>query len=105
MVRLEGLDAEIVGAKSGKEALLSMQSILSHLIIADLQVPVMNGFELICHLKSNSNTDSIPIMVVTCDNNRETVQKSFQLGAQDFIPKSILGADILLRAKRLIGYL
>lgn len=104
-IQLKGLDAEIIGAKNGKEALLSVQSNPPHLIITDLTMPVMDGFELISHLKKDSNTDSIPIMVITSDNDQETRQHSFKLGVQDFIQKPLVENDILQRAERLIGYM
>lgn len=102
-LQLEGLDAEIIDMNNGREALISVHPNMPHLIITDLKMPVMDGFELIRRLKEDPKVDSIPIIVMASDSSPETRQKSFKLGAQDFINKPLEG-DILLRAKRLIGF-
>ena len=87
---LKPLGAEIHKVKSGEEAL---KTVLRHhfaLILLDVQMPGMDGFEVAGLLHSNSETASIPIIFVTALNKDEAyVNKGYKTGAVDYLPKPI----------------
>ncbi|WP_461538700.1 diguanylate cyclase domain-containing protein [Spongorhabdus nitratireducens] len=93
---LKPLGAEIHKANSGEEAL---KMVLRHhfaLILLDVQMPGMDGFETAALLHSNSQTASIPIIFVTALNKDEAyVSKGYKTGAVDYLPKPI-NPDILM---------
>ncbi len=89
---LEEIDDEfeIIEANSGEEAL---EIVLMHtvdLIILDIQMPIMDGFEVAKFIKSNKLTRDIPIIFLTAAfKSEEFVQKGFELGAVDYLTKPI----------------
>ena len=98
------LDYDIVFAENGGEAydMLRADSRLVSLILLDLVMPVMNGFELIEKLKASANLRRIPIIVLTSDRSAEV--RSLELGAVDFIPKPYDLPDVIrARVKRTIN--
>jgi len=77
------------------------------LILLDLGLPGMNGFELLRQLKSSSATDSIPVIVLTAWNSTSDKLRGFELGAVDYLTKPFESAELrarlcaALRAKHL----
>ena len=100
---LLSVDYEVHFAANGKEALdilLKREHIYS-LILLDLLMPVMDGFELIDLLKNNDALRTIPVIVMTSEKDAEV--KSIKLGAADFITKPYdLPEVILARCERII---
>ena len=96
-------DYEIHFAENGKQAqdiLLRREHIYS-LVLLDLLMPVMDGFELIEIIKNDEKLRSIPIIVMTSEKDAEV--KSIKLGASDFITKPFDMPDVILaRCERII---
>jgi len=59
------------------------------LILLDLLMPRINGFEFLQQLKSNHQYKDIPVIIVSALTDEETIQKTYQLGAQYFIKKPV----------------
>lgn len=77
-------------AKSGPEALdLIQQGLKPDLILSDLMMPGMTGFELCAQLKANAQTKDIPIIFVTALTHPAQEEEGFKLGAADYITKPI----------------
>jgi len=76
-------------AMNVKEAYEVMQKRLPRLILLDLLMPRINGFEFLQQLKSNQQYKDIPVIVVSALTDEETIQKTYQLGAQHFIKKPV----------------
>ena len=100
---LNGLDVEFIEAKNGYEAMERIIDVKPHIIITDILMPKMNGFELLDKLQKTSLTKSIPVIVMTSDQETETREKAFSLGAKDFVTKPIIPNDFLPRVKRFIS--
>jgi putative two-component system response regulator len=99
-------------ATNGKDALhVAFSSDPPDLILLDIMMPGMDGYEVCRHLKSDSQTSDIPVIFLTANTEIEDEEKGFELGAADYITKPvsppILRARIRthLRMKRLIAYL
>ncbi|MBI5816488.1 MAG: PAS domain S-box protein [Nitrospinae bacterium] len=99
---LENIGAEVLEAANGKEALEMLEKIEPNLIIMDIFMPVMSGFELLVRIRGEVKTKAIPVIVVTSDSNMETREKAFRLGADDFISKLMEPADFIPRVRRFI---
>ncbi len=88
---LEGIDDfNIIKASGGEEALDIVLSQKINLIILDIQMPIMDGFEVAKLLKSNKLTKEIPVIFLTAAfKSDEFIQKGFSLGAVDYLTKPI----------------
>lgn len=76
-------------AMNVKEAYEIIQKRPPSLILLDLLMPRINGFEFLQQLKSNHQYKDIPVIIVSALTDEETIQKTYQLGAQYFIKKPV----------------
>lgn len=90
---MEGYEALI--ATQGEEALTLLQDHPVDLIITDLLMPVMDGFELIRELKANAKLASIPIIIFSAKPQAEVREQTLALGASRFVTKPS-SLDLLL---------
>ena len=86
-------------AKSGTAALTLLEKELPKLILLDIMMPDMNGFEVCEHIKNNPKTSHIPIIFVTALGDESDEYKGFELGAFDYITKPISPAIVRARVK------
>jgi putative two-component system response regulator len=86
-------------AKSGEAALTLLEKELPKLILLDIMMPHMNGFEVCEHVKRNPKTAHIPIIFVTALGDESDEYKGFELGAVDYITKPISPAIVRARVK------
>ncbi|WP_304543457.1 hybrid sensor histidine kinase/response regulator [Sulfurimonas microaerophilic] len=87
---LEYFDVNIIKAMNGEEGLKAIVQNKVDLILSDVQMPVMDGFEFIKILKRNKKYKDIPFIFITAMNiNDESIQKGLKLGASDYIVKPI----------------
>ncbi|AUL72446.1 two-component system response regulator [Pseudoalteromonas sp. 13-15] len=86
-------------AKSGEAALTLLEKELPKLILLDIMMPDMNGFEVCEHVKRNPKTAHIPIIFVTALGDESDEYKGFELGAVDYITKPISPAIVRARVK------
>lgn len=101
---LAPLGIEIVTADSGEAAIAQMKRHLPHVIIADIYMPKMSGFELLSAVKSNRPTQHIPVILMTAaDDTDEFRHYCFELGADDYVVKPLVSCDFLPRVRHFIG--
>lgn len=84
---LEDLNYLIMIASNGKEALDQVRGEKPDLILLDIMMPVMDGFEVLEQLKVDPLLRNIPVIVISAMNDLESVVKGIQLGAEDYLPK------------------
>ena len=89
----------IVYAMNGTEALEKVKSEHPDLILLDVMMPDMDGFEVAGRLKVEPEQAEIPIIFLTALNDSASVVKGFQLGANDFISKPIRREELLIRVE------
>lgn len=94
---LEELDYLTIAASNGQEALERVQSVSPDLILLDIMMPVMDGFAVLRHLKSEPHTRDIPVIVISASSDLNSVVKGIQSGAEDYLPKPFEPA--LLKAR------
>lgn len=78
---------KVAAAKSGMKALAYLENNRPDLILLDINMPEMNGFETMEKIKSNPRTASIPVIFLTADRNPQMELQGFKMGAVDFISK------------------
>ena len=84
-------------ATSGKEALESVKAKTPDLILLDIQMPEMDGFEVCKNLKSDPSTKEIPVIFLTAVTEPEKIVHGFELGAVDYITKPLNPAELFMR--------
>lgn len=94
---LEDLDYETVSATNGQEALAKVMTESPDVILLDIMMPIMDGFEVLNHLKADPYTRDIPIIVISAANDLSSIVKGIEMGAEEFLPKPF--DPILLRAR------
>jgi signal transduction histidine kinase/CheY-like chemotaxis protein len=82
-------NAEIVELQNGKEALEQTESMKPDLILMDIQMPVMNGYESTQAIRKLPNTEQIPIIALTAGTVLGEKEKCIEFGMNDYIPKPI----------------
>ncbi len=90
---------KIAFATSGKKALELTDTLNPDLILLDIMMPQMDGYEVLKELKSNESTSEIPIIFLTAKANYENVIKGFDLGVVDYITKPFDNEILLARVK------
>lgn len=91
---------KIMVAANGVQALKAARSVYKpDLILLDIMMPEMNGYEFCRQLKKNQSTSDIPIIFITAMSQEDNETKAFDLGAVDYITKPIRPAIVLARVK------
>jgi two-component system chemotaxis response regulator CheY len=80
-------DYRIVEASSGFEALRLLPRGKVDLIITDINMPDINGLELISYLRNNSNYLSVPVFIVSTESSQKDIEKGKLLGANEYLIK------------------
>ncbi len=96
---LESADYRVSAAPGGEVALTVAAKNIPDLILLDLQMPGMNGFEVCQKLKANPQTAAVPVIFITANNETESVLEGFRVGAVDFISKPFKTQEVLVRAE------
>lgn len=91
-------DYNIAAATSGKQALDMVGNINPDLILLDIMMPDLNGYEVCEKLKANPTTKNIPVIFLTAKTETEDIVKGFNVGAVDYLTKPFESAELLARA-------
>lgn len=103
LLKQQGLD--VVLAFDGEMGLQIAQRLRPTLIILDVQMPEMDGFEVCRRLKGSKDTAHIPIVMLTCHDERESVVSGLEAGAIDYIPKDAFADAVLIETLRQMGFI
>jgi len=90
-------------ADDGGKAYEAIVSILPDLVILDVMMPVMTGFEVLEKMKNNETTRNIPVIILTSKSQEQDVLKGFSLGISDYIIKPFSPSELIARIKRTLG--
>lgn len=93
---------KVYGAINGEEAFGLAGRINPDLIILDLMLPRLHGYEVLRLLKKNMHLFHIPIIILSAKTLKEDIDKGIQLGADDYITKPFSVAELVIRVKKLI---
>ncbi|MBC5591805.1 response regulator [Bacteroides sp. NSJ-21] len=93
----------IATASNGRQALEQVEKENPDLVLLDVMMPDMSGFEVAQHLKLNPQTAEIPIIFLTALNSTADIVKGFQVGANDFISKPFNKEELIIRVTHQIS--
>lgn len=96
---LRELEYEVEYATNGRKALEWIEKIKFDLILLDIMMPVMDGFEVCRKIRSNKKYDDIPILFITAKTETESIVKGFKAGGQDYVTKPFDANELLARVK------
>jgi DNA-binding response OmpR family regulator len=84
-------------AEQGEEALQKLQEEPFDLVLLDIMMPVMDGYETLARLKADPNLNHIPVIMLTALDELDSVVRCIEMGAEDYLPK--LPNEVLLQAR------
>ena len=99
---LEDLGCQIRTARDGAEAIKLVEAEQPDVILLDVMMPRMSGFQACSRLKANPATKDIPIVMVTALNEVGDVERAVESGADDFLTKPVNKLELLTRVKSLL---
>lgn len=99
---LEGTGLKVVMAKDGVEALEHLQSFSPDLIILDIVMPRMNGYEVCRRLKADTNTKGVPVILCSSKNEQFDRYWGMRQGADAYLTKPFKPAELMGTIKQLL---
>lgn len=90
---------EIEFAINGESALAWLKKQQFDLILLDINMPGMNGFEVCRKIRSSPEMNNVPVIFLSADTDRESIFKGFELGAQDYVTKPFDSRELLSRVR------
>jgi len=94
---------EFVSASNGQEALEKIEKEEPDLVLLDLVMPGMNGFETCRRIRENEKTKKLPVLIITALRGQSDSAAATASGANEFIVKPIDGADLAKRLRARLG--
>ncbi len=103
-IELLGAGFEVLSALDGEAGLALVRKELPDLVLLDLTMPKMNGFDVLKNLKEDATTKSIPVIILSNLGQDEDKAKGLALGAKDYYVKSSTDLSLLTeKIKKIIG--
>ena len=99
---LEELDCDTLSAYNGREALDVVEKNQPDLLLLDIMMPQMSGFEVCKRLKADSRTKDIPIIMVTALNEFGDIERGIDSGTDDFVSKPVNKLELLARVRTML---
>ena len=99
---LEDVDCETASAADGLEALDFVKQNRPDLLLLDVMMPKMSGFEVCRRLKNDPQTSDIPIIMVTALNELGDIEKAIDSGTDDFLSKPVNKLELVTRVKTML---
>ncbi len=90
---------KVAGAKSAEKAMEILDNVQPDLILLDVMMPDMNGFDLCRKMKASETTREIPVIFLTAKTEAEDIVKGFQCGGVDYLTKPFNSTELLARVK------
>jgi DNA-binding response OmpR family regulator len=100
--KLRNAGYTVIGVEDGVAALQQAQNLKPQLILLDVMMPLMTGFEVLAALKQNDETRTIPVLLVTAQSKEDEVLKGLELGADDYITKPFSPNELAARVKTVL---
>lgn len=99
---LEDLACKTIPAKDGLEALEIVKKTIPDLILLDVMMPKMSGFEVCRRIKGNPATAAVPIIMVTALSEIGDIERAIDSGTDDFLSKPINKLELITRVKTML---
>ena len=93
---------EIVTASAGAEALALVEQQPPDLIVLDVMMPGMDGYQVASRIKANPATRHIPVIMLTALSDKNSMMHGLNAGAEEFLTKPVVRAELSVRVKNLL---
>lgn len=101
---LERMGCRVVAAKDGVEAMQAIESgEVTRFVLLDMMLPVHDGLTLLTRLRSLPQWKDVPVVMLTAKGEQGFVDRAYAAGANDFVQKPFVPADLIARLKPLIA--
>jgi DNA-binding response OmpR family regulator len=97
--KLEREGFKVEWAQDGGEAIDKIKKTMPDLILLDVMMPVMDGFDVLKQIRADASLSAIPVFMLTAKGQTEDVEKGFGLGVDDYIIKPFRPAELVARIK------
>lgn len=88
-LQLEMSGYEVAAAYCGSDGIATARAFMPDIILLDIRMPDLNGFEVLTELKRHEDTSSIPVVMFTTCSQKEDKEKAFLLGAAEYVKKPV----------------
>jgi CheY-like chemotaxis protein len=99
---LADVDCQVEMAEDGKQALEKVRTFAPDLILLDVMMPKMSGFEVCRHLKSSPETRGIMVLMVTALNELGDIERAVESGTNDFLSKPVNKIELCKRVENML---
>jgi CheY-like chemotaxis protein len=99
---LSELDCDVRTAAEGEETLRIIESWQPDLVLLDIMMPRISGFEVCKRLRANPKTKDIAVLMVTALDQPSDIERAVEVGTDDFLTKPINKLELLLRVRSLL---
>ncbi len=103
VLRAGGYEPLVAGDGVEALAVLAQEHREIRLVFADWNMPNMDGFELLVHIKKHPDYRVIPVVMVTSESEKTHINKAIEAGAADYLVKPCANDDLLAKARRILG--
>jgi len=94
---------QLITAKNGKEGVKKALESKPDLILMDVIMPEMNGFEAVRCLRQQTETQAVPIVMVTTKAEAESMETGYESGCSDYVTKPIDSTELLTKVRSILG--
>jgi DNA-binding response OmpR family regulator len=101
-IDLDSAGYEVIIAYNGKEALERVKEIRPDLILLDVMMPELNGFQTCEILRKDEDNISIPIIMLTAQDDESEISKALELGADDYAIKPVKKNELFKKIEKLL---
>ncbi len=91
---LKSKNYEVISAKTGTEALALAEERQPDVILLDIMMPVMDGYEVLARLRSNEKTKDLKVIMLSALASEEDITKSVELGANGYLTKPLVARKL-----------
>jgi len=101
-VHLEGAGYRVIPSYTSEEALEKVQTEGPDIVLLDIMMPRISGYEVCRRIKSDEKTKLIPVVMITALGELEDIEKGVEVGADDFLTKPISKVELLARVRSML---
>ena len=100
---LQGYPYEVIIAENGQQGIRKALEHCPDLILMDLVMPDMTGFEAVAELRQTQATNAIPVIMLTAQAEIENIERGYALGCCDYVLKPFVAQELVAKIQDLIG--
>ncbi|PSH63642.1 response regulator transcription factor [Phyllobacterium sophorae] len=93
----------VIRAENGEDALIAMAAEKPDLVVLDAMMPMLDGFEVLRHIKQHPDFAQMPVVMLTARKSEKDIVSALDRGADDYLVKPFIPDELLARISRLLA--